>query len=570
LHYTFDTPNDIIIWDIGHQSYPHKILTGRKNDLHTLRKANGISGFTKRDESIYDHFGAGHCSTSISAALGFAVARDLNNEQHEVVAVIGDGSLSAGMAYEAMNNAGSSKTKMIIILNDNEMSIAPAVGAMTQYLTKLISSNRYLFIRNILKKIIKKFPPFVAKIIKKFERNIKDILSDSNFFEDLGFYYIGPVDGHNLNDMVEIFKNIKDDKTITRPIFVHVITEKGKGFAADHNCTEKFHAVTEFDILTGAPTPKIKSAPSYTECFASQLIKLAEKNDKIVAITAAMPSGTGLNKFKDIFPTRMFDVGIAEQHAVTFAAGLACQGYIPFVTIYSTFLQRAYDQIIHDVSIQNLPVIFAIDRAGYVGADGPTHGGTFDIAYLSTLPNFIIMVPSDEIELARMMLTATTIKTGPCAFRYPRGAATGQIIPENIETLLIGKANLIKEGTKVAIINLGTKLNEVLIAADILEKQNFSITIIDARFAKPIDKEMFKKTALTHSLLITVEEGNSGGFSSTILDFLTEENLLNETSFRSIKYPDYYMSQDTQENMNLTAGLHHKNIIKLISEYFQY
>ena len=570
MHYTFDTPNDIIIWDIGHQSYPHKILTGRKNDLHTLRKANGISGFTKRDESIYDHFGAGHCSTSISAALGFAVARDLNNEQHEVVAVIGDGSLSAGMAYEAMNNAGSSKTKMIIILNDNEMSIAPAVGAMTQYLTKLISSNRYLFIRNILKKIIKKFPPFVAKIIKKFERNIKDILSDSNFFEDLGFYYIGPVDGHNLNDMVEIFKNIKDDKTITRPIFVHVITEKGKGFAADHNCTEKFHAVTEFDILTGAPTPKIKSAPSYTECFASQLIKLAEKNDKIVAITAAMPSGTGLNKFKDIFPTRMFDVGIAEQHAVTFAAGLACQGYIPFVTIYSTFLQRAYDQIIHDVSIQNLPVIFAIDRAGYVGADGPTHGGTFDIAYLSTLPNFIIMVPSDEIELARMMLTATTIKTGPCAFRYPRGAATGQIIPENIETLLIGKANLIKEGTKVAIINLGTKLNEVLIAADILEKQNFSITIIDARFAKPIDKEMFKKTALTHSLLITVEEGNSGGFSSTILDFLTEENLLNETSFRSIKYPDYYMSQDTQENMNLTAGLHHKNIIKLISEYFQY
>ena len=568
LHYIFNTPKDLLIWDIGHQTYPHKILTGRGDRIHSLRQAKGLSGFTKRSESIFDPFGAGHCSTSISAALGMAIARDLNKENKEVVAVIGDGALSAGMAYEAMNNAGSAKSRLIVVLNDNDMSIAPAVGAMHTYLSKLISSKQYLSFRTYTKKVIKKVPKFFAKFIKKVERNMKDLFNDSNFFEEMGFYYIGPIDGHNIEDMVRIFKNIRDDKTINSPILLHVVTEKGRGFYSPEANLEKYHAVSKFDLVTKIQQ-KAKSVPSYTQIFANSLIKLAKDDEKILAITAAMPSGTGLNKFGQIFPQRMFDVGIAEQHAVTFAAGLACEGYKPFVAIYSTFLQRAYDQVIHDVAIQNLPVRFAIDRAGFVGADGPTHAGSFDIAYLSTLPNFIIMVPSDEAELVRMVHTAAAIDNAPCAFRYPRGNVQGVAIPEHTKKLTIGKGRVIRSGSKVAILNLGTRLGEAIKAAEILLKNNLSITVADARFAKPLDTALIKELATRHELLITIEEGSSGGFGSHVLEYLTNNNLLKNLIVRVINYPDSFVEQDAQEEMNKKAGLDYQNIIAVINEHIK-
>lgn len=569
LHYIFDTPKDLLIWDIGHQTYPHKILTGRKEQLQSLRQNGGISGFTKRSESIYDPFGAGHCSTSISAALGMAKARDLSNEKKEVIAVIGDGAMSSGMAYEAMNNAGSSGSRLFVILNDNEMSISPAVGAMNRYLSNIISSKPYLKFRNETKNFIKKFPKIFATLVKKTERNTKDLFNNGNFFEEMGFYYIGPIDGHNINDMVKIFANIRDDETIKRPVLLHVITEKGKGFYSPEKNNEKYHAVAKFDPKTFIQAKSISNIPNYTSIFANHLIKLAKNDDKIIAITAAMPSGTGLDKFAQVFPERMFDVGIAEQHAVTFAAGLACQNYKPFVAIYSTFLQRAYDQIVHDVAIQSLPVRFAIDRAGFVGADGPTHAGSFDIAYLTTLPNFVVMAPSDENELALMMNTSLTINDRPSAFRYPRGIAKGVALPNEFEIIEIGKGRILQQGTKIAILNLGTRLNEAEKLAIYLQNHHqIKITIADARFAKPLDLDLIKNLALNHELLITLEEGSIGGFGSHVLEYLANNNLTSNLVIKTIQYPDSFVEQNEQEAMSVDAGLCFDNLLDIIQNQF--
>ena len=555
LHYIFDTPKDKLIWDVGHQSYPHKILTGRKEKIRTLRKGEGLSGFTKRSESEYDPFGAAHSSTSISSALGIAVANSLSNNFSNSIAVIGDGAMSAGMAYEAMNNAGATKSKLIVILNDNNMSISPPVGAMRSYLAKLLSGKIYFNFRETIKLIISAFSKRFSAKAGKAEDFLRNIVTGGTLFSELGFYYIGPVNGHDIEALIPIFKNVKESKH-NGPILIHLKTQKGKGYSFAEKSEDKYHGVTKFNVITGEQKKNISNKPSYTKVFSNTLIKHAERDSKIVGITAAMPSGTGMDLFEKKFPKRMFDVGIAEQHAVTFAAGLATEGYKPYAAIYSTFLQRAYDQVVHDVAIQSLPVRFAIDRAGLVGADGPTHAGSFDITYLSTLPNFIVMAASDESELVKMINTSVEINNQPCAFRYPRGNGIGVDLPSIEEKLIIGKGKIVKEGTKVALISFGARLQECLKAADSLSQKGISTTVADARFAKPLDEDLILNLASSHEVVITIEEGSIGGFGSHVMHFLTERGLIDRgIKFRSMILPDFFLDQDTPENMYLKAGL---------------
>ncbi len=564
LHYIFNTPKDQIIWDVGHQTYPHKILTKRKNRMHTLRQGKGLSGFTKRTESIYDPFGAAHASTSISAALGILVGSKIRKKNKKVVAVIGDGAMTAGMAYEALNNAGAMKHPLIVILNDNDMSIAPPVGAMSAYLSKLISSGPYRGLRNAASQLAKKFPKKIAVTAKKAEEYARGFFTGGTLFEELGFYYIGPIDGHNLNHLLPILKNCRDHSK-KGPVLIHVVTKKGKGYIPAEKSDDKFHGVGKFNILTGQQK-KTESNKSYTKVFAESLINIAKKDKKVCAITAAMPSGTGLDLFMKKFPTRTFDVGIAEQHAVTFAAGLACEGMKPFAAIYSTFLQRAYDQVVHDVAIQKLPVRFAIDRAGLVGADGPTHAGSFDIAFLSNLPNFITMAASDDLELARMIYTCADINHVPSAFRYPRGSGLGLDIKEPVKKLIIGKGRIVKEGNDVAILSYGTKLQEVKLAAKKLEKYKLTCTIVDARFCKPLDKKLVLDLCKNHRLLVTIEEGAIGGFGSHVTNFLAnnENNFLQKVLLECIHLPDKFIDQDTPYHMYSIANMNSENIIKRI------
>ena len=565
LHYIFNTPNDKLIWDVGHQTYPHKILTGRKDRIRTLRKGKGLSGFTKRAESEYDPFGAAHSSTSISSALGIAVANKLSNKSDNVIAVIGDGAMSAGMAYEAMNNAGESKTKMIVVLNDNDMSIAKPVGAMRSYLAKILSGKVYFNFRGIIKLIISALSKKFSKKAGQAEDFLRSVVTGGTLFNSLGFYYIGPIDGHDLDSLISVLKNAKEIN-YDGPIMIHVKTEKGKGYQFAEKSADKFHGVTKFNVNTGIQEKSKSNIPSYTKVFANTLIKHAEKDSKIIGITAAMPSGTGMDFFGEKFPSRMFDVGIAEQHAVTFAAGLATEGYKPYVAIYSTFLQRAYDQIVHDVAIQSLPVRFAIDRAGLVGADGPTHAGSFDITYLATLPNFIVMAASDEAELVRMINTSVDINDKPSAFRYPRGNGIGVNLPNIDEKLEIGKGRIIKEGKKVALLNFGTRLNECLIAQENLSKKGINITVVDARFAKPLDKNLIWQLATNHEALITIEEGSIGGFGSHVSNLLSDKNLLdNDLKYRSMVLPDRFIDHDKPDLMYKNAGLDASSIeIKII------
>ena len=555
LHHTFNTPKDKIIWDVGHQTYPHKILTNRKNRMHTIRQGKGLSGFTKREESEFDPFGAAHASTSISAALGILIGSKLLKKEKKVVAVIGDGAMTAGMAYEALNNAGAMQDPLIVILNDNDMSIAPPVGAMSAYLSKLISSGQYRGLRNVASQIAKKFPKKIAFTAKKAEEYARGFFTGGTLFEELGFYYIGPIDGHNLNHLLPILKNARDHSK-KGPVLIHVVTKKGKGYKPAEDSKDKFHGVGKFNIKTGKQN-KSNSNKTYTTIFSETLIDLAKQDKKICAITAAMPSGTGLDLFMKKFPTRTFDVGIAEQHAVTFAAGLACEGMKPFAAIYSTFLQRAYDQVVHDVAIQKLPVRFAIDRAGLVGADGPTHAGSFDIAYLSNLPNFITMAASDDLELARMIYTCSQINHAPSAFRYPRGPGLGIEIKKPIKKLTIGKGKIICEGNDVAFLSYGARLQEVKIASEILEKHKISSTIADARFCKPLDKKLVLDLAKNHRLIITVEEGSIGGFGSHVSNFLLKSNLKlrNGMLLDNIELPDKFINQDTPYKMYSTAKM---------------
>ena len=555
LHYTFDTPNDKLIWDVGHQTYPHKILTGRKDRIRTLRKGNGLSGFTKRSESEYDPFGAAHSSTSISSALGIAVANKLSNKSNNVIAVIGDGAISAGMAYEAMNNAGTSKTKMIVILNDNDMSIAKPVGAMRSYLAKILSGKIYFSLRETVKLIISAFSKRFSKKAGKAEDFIRSAFTGGTLFSSLGFYYVGPIDGHDLDVLLPVLNNAKEI-SVDMPIMIHLKTKKGKGYKFAEISSDKFHGVSKFNVKTGIQEKSKSNTPAYTKVFANTLIKHAEKDSKIVGITAAMPSGTGMDNFGERFPNRMFDVGIAEQHAVTFAAGLATEGYKPYAAIYSTFLQRAYDQIVHDVAIQSLPVRFAIDRAGLVGADGPTHAGSFDITYLATLPNFIVMAPSDEAELVKMINTSVDINDKPSAFRYPRGNGIGVELPSLDEKLKIGKGRIIKEGKNVVLINFGARLRECLVAQENLKKKGINISLADARFAKPLDENLIWQLAADHNLLITIEEGSIGGFGSHVSQLLSEKNLLdNNLKFRSMILPDRFIDHDKPDLMYKYAGL---------------
>ena len=560
LHYIFDTPNDKLIWDVGHQTYPHKILTGRKGKIRTLRQKNGLSGFTKRTESEYDPFGAAHSSTSISSALGIAVANKLSNKSNDVVAVIGDGAISAGMAYEAMNNAGVSKTKMIVILNDNDMSIAKPVGAMRSYLAKLFSGKLYFSLREISKLIISIFSKKFSVKAGKAEDFLRTAVTGGTLFNSLGFYYVGPIDGHNLDVLIPVLKNAKESKH-EGPIMIHVKTEKGKGYTFAEKASDKYHGVSKFNIQTGIQEKSKVNLPAYTKVFANTLIKHAEKDSKIVGITAAMPSGTGMDIFGERFPKRMFDVGIAEQHAVTFAGGLATEGFKPYTAIYSTFLQRAYDQVVHDVAIQSLPVRFAIDRAGLVGADGPTHAGSFDITYLSTLPNFVVMAASDEAELVKMINTSVDINDKPSAFRYPRGTGVGVELPSIDEKLEIGKGRIIQEGKKLVIINFGARLTECLKASISLKKKGINISIADARFAKPLDENLIWQLATDHEAIITIEEGSIGGFGSHVAKFLFEKNLLDKgLKFRSMILPDKFIDQDKPESMYKLAGLDSQSI----------
>ena len=555
LHYIFDTPKDKIIWDVGHQSYPHKILTGRKDKIKTLRQGNGLSGFTKRLESEFDPFGAAHSSTSISAGLGIATANKLSNKSEEVVAVIGDGAMSAGMAYEAMNNAGASKTKMIVILNDNDMSIAKPVGAMKSYLAKIFSGKIYFNFRETLKLIFSSFSKRFSKKAGEAEDFLRSVVTGGTLFNSLGFYYIGPIDGHDLDVLLPVLKNAKESKH-KGPILIHIKTQKGKGYSFAEKSEDKYHGVSKFNIKTGIQQKGDSKAPSYTKVYANTLVKHAENDSKIIGITAAMPSGTGMDIFGNKFPNRMFDVGIAEQHAVTFAAGLATEGYKPYASIYSTFLQRAYDQVVHDVAIQSLPVRFAIDRAGLVGADGPTHAGSFDITYLATLPNFIVMAASDEAELVKMINTSVEINDKPCAFRYPRGNGTGVQLPDIDEKIQIGKAKVVREGKKIAILNFGARLNECLIAEENLRKKGVNASIVDARFAKPLDENLIWQLATNHEVLITIEEGSIGGFGAHVSNFLNDKNLLDSNlKFRSMILPDKFIDQDKPENMYKSAGL---------------
>ncbi len=563
LHAVFDTPKDKIIWDVGHQAYPHKIITGRRDRIRTLRQGGGLSGFTKRSESEYDPFGTAHSSTSISAALGMAAARDLSGGDNHVIAVIGDGAMSAGMAYEAMNNAGTMKSRMIVILNDNNMSIAPPVGAMSKYLTGLVSSKPYLGARDAAKKVANMLPTPLKHAAKRAEETARAALGGGTMFEEMGFYYIGPVDGHNLEQLVSILTNMRDNHP-DGPVLIHAITKKGKGYAPAESSADKMHGVSKFDVVTGDQYKAKSNAPAYTKVFAQSLINEARKDNKIVAITAAMPSGTGLDLFGYEFPDRMFDVGIAEQHAVTFAAGLACEGYKPFTAIYSTFLQRGYDQLVHDVAIQNLPVRFAMDRAGLVGADGATHAGSFDIAYLGCLPNMVLMAPGDEAELVHMVATAAAYDAGPIAFRYPRGEGVGVDMPEEGSILSIGKGRIVREGTDVAILSYGTRLAEALMAADMLASKNISVTVADARFAKPLDEAMIRHLAKNHEKLIVIEEGSVGGFGSFVLQFLARAGLLDTASLkvRTMHLPDIFQDHDTQNIQYELANLNAKHIVK--------
>ena len=555
LHYIFDTPKDKIIWDVGHQSYPHKILTGRKDKIKTLRQGNGLSGFTKRSESEFDPFGAAHSSTSISAGLGIATANKLSNKSEQVVAVIGDGAMSAGMAYEAMNNAGASKTKMIVILNDNDMSIAKPVGAMKSYLAKIFSGKIYFNFRETLKLIFSSFSKRFSKKAGEAEDFLRSVVTGGTLFNSLGFYYIGPIDGHDLDVLLPVLKNAKESKH-KGPILIHIKTQKGKGYSFAEKSEDKYHGVSKFNIKTGIQQKSDSKVPSYTKVYANTLVKHAENDSKIIGITAAMPSGTGMDIFGNKFPNRMFDVGIAEQHAVTFAAGLATEGYKPYASIYSTFLQRAYDQVVHDVAIQSLPVRFAIDRAGLVGADGPTHAGSFDITYLATLPNFIVMAASDEAELVKMINTSVEINDKPCAFRYPRGNGTGVQLPDISEKIQIGKAKVVREGKKIAILNFGARLNECLIAEENLRKKGVNASIVDARFAKPLDENLIWQLATNHEVIITIEEGSIGGFGAHVSNFLNDKNLLDSNlKLRSMILPDKFIDQDKPENMYKSAGL---------------
>ena len=560
LHYIFDTPNDKLIWDVGHQTYPHKILTGRKDKIRTVRQGNGLSGFTKRTESEYDPFGAAHSSTSISSALGIAVANRLSNKSNDVVAVIGDGAISAGMAYEAMNNAGVSKTKMIVVLNDNDMSISKPVGAMRSYLSKLLSGKLYFGLREFLKLIISSFSKRFSAKAGKAEDFLRSAVTGGTLFNSLGFHYVGPIDGHDLDALIPVLKNAKESEH-EGPIMIHIKTKKGKGYSFAEKAMDRYHGVSKFNVQTGIQEKSKINVPSYTKVFANTLIKHAENDSKIVGITAAMPTGTGMDIFGKKFPKRMFDVGIAEQHAVTFAAGLATEGFKPYAAIYSTFLQRAYDQVVHDVAIQSLPVRFAIDRAGLVGADGPTHAGSFDITYLSTLPNFVVMAASDEAELVKMINTSVDISDKPSAFRYPRGTGVGIELPSIDKKLEIGKGRIIQEGKKIAIINFGARLNECLNASISLKKKGINITIADARFVKPLDENLIWQLATDHEGIITIEEGSIGGFGSHIVNFLSEKNLLDKgLKFRSMILPDKFIDQDKPELMYKLAGLDSQSI----------
>ena len=566
LHYVFDTPKDKLVWDVGHQSYPHKILTGRKNEIRTIRQGNGLSGFTKRSESEYDTFGAAHSSTSISSSLGIAVAKSLSNNQNNVVAVIGDGAMSAGMAYEAMNNAGATKSKLIVILNDNDMSIARPVGAMSSYLARLLSGKIYFGFRKVIKLITSFFSKKFSVKAQKAEDFLKSMVTGGTLFSELGFYYIGPIDGHNLEAILPVLRNVKNSKH-NGPILIHAVTQKGKGYEPAEKAGDRYHGVSKFDVITGKQKKSPSKTPSYTKVFANTLIQHAEKDTKIIGITAAMPSGTGMDMFGKKFPNRMFDVGIAEQHAITFAAGLATEGYKPYAAIYSTFLQRAYDQVVHDVAIQSLPVRFAIDRAGLVGADGPTHAGSFDITYLSTLPNFIVMAASDEAELVRMINTSTTINDKPCAFRYPRGNGSGVTLPNIAETISIGKGRIVKEGKNVAILSLGARLQECLKASESLNQKGISVTVADMRFAKPIDQDLILELCSKHEVLITIEEGSIGGFGSHVMQFLSSRGILDKgIKLRSMILPDIFIDQDTPENMYKKAGLDSISIEEKILE----
>ena len=555
LHYVFDTPKDKLVWDVGHQTYPHKIITGRRDRIRTLRKGGGLSGFTKRSESEYDTFGAAHSSTSISSSLGMAVAKSLSKDSNHVIAVIGDGAMSAGMAYEAMNNAGAMKSKLIVVLNDNDMSIARPVGAMSSYLAKLLSGKTYFSFRETIKSITSIFSKKFKDKAGKAEVFIRDIVSGGTLFNELGFYYVGPIDGHNLDSLIPVLNNVKNLK-YDGPILVHVVTKKGKGYKPAEDSRDKYHGVSKFNVVTGEQSKPRSNTLSYTKVFANTLIKHAENDTKIIGITGAMPSGTGMDIFGKKFPDRMFDVGIAEQHAVTFAAGLTTEGYKPFAAIYSTFLQRAYDQVVHDVAIQSLPVRFAIDRAGLVGADGPTHAGAFDITYLSTLPNFVVMAASDEAELVRMINTAVSINDKPSAFRYPRGNGLGVELPKISEILELGKGQIVKEGSKIAILSFGTRLQECLKAASKLDAQGISTTVADARFAKPLDYKLIMDLCFHHEVLITIEEGSIGGFGSHIFQALSERGIFDKgLKIRSMILPDRFIDQDTSENMYKAAGL---------------
>ena len=564
LHYIFDTPNDKLIWDVGHQTYPHKILTGRKNKIKTLRQGKGLSGFTKRTESEYDPFGAAHSSTSISSALGIAEANKLANKSNNVIAVIGDGAISAGMAYEAMNNAGASKTKMIVILNDNDMSIAKPVGAMRTYLAKLLSGKIYFSLRETFKLITSAFSKRFSAKAGKAEDFLRSAVTGGTMFNSLGFYYVGPIDGHDLNVLLPILKNAKESK-YEGPIMIHVKTQKGKGYSYAEKAIDHYHGVSKFNVTTGEQEKNTTNFPAYTKVFANTLVKHAQKDSKIVGITAAMPGGTGMDIFAKEFPKRMFDVGIAEQHAVTFSAGLATEGFKPYAAIYSTFLQRAYDQVVHDVAIQSLPVRFAIDRAGLVGADGSTHAGSFDITYLSTLPNFIVMAASDEAELVKMINTSVDINDKPSAIRYPRGSGIGLDLPSIDEKIAIGKGRIIQEGKQICILSLGTRLEECKIAAEDLKNKGISTTIIDARFAKPLDQELILKCAREHEVMITIEEGSIGGFGSHVKNLLAEKGIFDRgLKFRSMTLPDIFIEQDSPKKMYDIAGLNASHISKKI------
>ena len=566
IHYVFNTPKDKLVWDVGHQCYPHKIITGRKDSIRTLRKGGGLSGFTKRTESEYDPFGAAHSSTSISSTLGMAVANKLSNNNNNVVAVIGDGAMSAGMAYEAMNNAGALRSKLIVILNDNEMSIAKPVGAMSKYLARLLSGKMYFSFRETVKMIISSFSKRFAEKTAKAEDLIKGLVSGGTLFSELGFYYIGPIDGHDVNNLVQVLENVKNSKH-EGPVLVHTITQKGKGYKPAEESGDKYHGVSKFNVTTGEQVKTKSNTPSYTKIFAETLVKHAEQDTKIIGITGAMSGGTGMDIFEKRFPDRMFDVGIAEQHAVTFAAGLATEGYKPFAAIYSTFLQRAYDQVVHDVAIQSLPVRFAIDRAGLVGADGPTHAGSFDVTYLSTLPNFVVMAASDEAELVRMINTAVKINDRPCAFRYPRGNGTGVELPNINEILEIGKGKIVRKGKQAAILCLGARLEECKKAAEILSSKGIELTLIDARFAKPLDEKLIMEVVTTHEAVITIEEGSIGGFGSHVAQLLSERGVFDKgLKFRSMVLPDLFLEQDNPEAMYKKAGLDSLSIVNKIED----